>query len=58
VRYETEKFMLPLRLSTVNANGPQDLIFYALTQSGRGPGPSWLGTSFARGTLIDAAAGV
>jgi hypothetical protein len=35
VRYETEKFMLPLRLGTVNANGPQDLIVYALTRSGR-----------------------
>jgi hypothetical protein len=27
--------MLPLRLGTVNANGPQDLIVYALTQKGR-----------------------
>lgn len=35
VRYETAKFMLPLRLGTVNANGPQDLIVYALTQGGR-----------------------
>jgi hypothetical protein len=35
VRYNTEKFMLPLRLGTVNANGPQDLIIYALTKSGR-----------------------
>src|SRR6185437_11081734 len=26
VRYESKKFMLPLRLGTVNANGPQDLI--------------------------------
>ena len=26
VRYETKKFMLPLRLGTVNADGPQDLI--------------------------------
>ena len=33
VRYETAKFMLPLRLGTVNANGPQDLIVYALTQA-------------------------
>ena len=29
------KFMLPLRLGTVNANGPQDLIIYALTKNGR-----------------------
>ena len=35
VRYETPKFMLPLRLGTVNANGPQDLIVYALTRNGR-----------------------
>jgi len=35
VRYQTAKFMLPLRLGTVNANGPQDLIIYALTRNGR-----------------------
>jgi hypothetical protein len=35
VRYETKKFMLPLRLGTVNANGPQDLIVFALTRKGR-----------------------
>jgi hypothetical protein len=35
VRYDTAKFMLPLRLGTVNANGPQDLIVYALTPHGR-----------------------
>jgi hypothetical protein len=35
VRYETAKFMLPLRLGTVNANGAQDLIVYALTKGGR-----------------------
>jgi hypothetical protein len=35
VRYETAKFMLPLRLGTVNANGPQDLIILALTKNGR-----------------------
>jgi hypothetical protein len=27
--------MLPIRLGTVNANGPQDLIIYALTKNGR-----------------------
>jgi hypothetical protein len=35
VRYETAKFMLPIRLGTVNANGPQDLIIYALSRNGR-----------------------
>jgi len=36
VRYETAKFMLPLRLGTLNANGPQDLIVLALTRKGPG----------------------
>ena len=35
VRYESAKFMLPLRLGTVNAGGPQDLVIYALTHQGR-----------------------
>jgi hypothetical protein len=35
VRYDTPKFMLPLRLGTVNASGPQDLIIYALSKNGR-----------------------
>ena len=35
VRYETAKFMLPLRLGTVNGKGPQDLIVYVLTRNGR-----------------------
>jgi hypothetical protein len=35
VRYESAKFMLPLRLGTVNAHGPQDLLIYALTKNGR-----------------------
>jgi hypothetical protein len=35
VAYESPKFMLPIRLGTVNANGPQDLFVYALTRKGR-----------------------
>jgi hypothetical protein len=35
VRYQSLKFMIPLRLGTVNAKGPQDLIVYALTKGGR-----------------------
>ncbi|BAM93237.1 conserved exported hypothetical protein [Bradyrhizobium oligotrophicum S58] len=35
VRYQSAKFMVPLRLGTVNAKGAQDLIIYALTKSGR-----------------------
>jgi hypothetical protein len=35
VSYESPKFMLPIRLGTVNANGPQDLFIYTLTRKGR-----------------------
>ncbi len=35
IAYESPKFMLPIRLGTVNADGPQDLIVYALTRKGR-----------------------
>lgn len=33
--YESEKFMLPIRLGMANATGPQDLIAYLLTRNGR-----------------------
>ncbi len=33
--YESPKFMLPIRLGMVNANGPQELFIYALTREGR-----------------------
>ncbi len=35
VAFETPKFMLPIRLGTVNADGPQDLVVFALTRKGR-----------------------
>jgi hypothetical protein len=35
IAYESPKFMLPIRLGTVNADGPQDLLVYALTRKGR-----------------------
>ena len=35
VAYENPKFMLPIRLGTVNANGTQDLFVYALTRDGK-----------------------
>lgn len=35
VRYESSKFMLPIRLGTVNSKGPQELILYTLTRNGR-----------------------
>jgi len=33
--FESEKFMLPVRLGMLNARGPQDLVLYALTANGR-----------------------
>lgn len=35
VAYESPRFMLPIRLGMVNANGPQELFVYALTPKGR-----------------------
>ncbi len=33
--FESKKFMLPLRLGMINANGVQDLLIYLLTEQGR-----------------------
>ncbi len=33
--FESERFMLPVRLGMLNAKGPQDLVVYALTRNGR-----------------------
>jgi hypothetical protein len=35
VAYESPKFMLPIRLGTLNADGYQELFIYTLTQKGR-----------------------
>ncbi len=35
ISFESDRFMLPIRLGMANANGPQDLIVYAFTRSGR-----------------------
>jgi len=35
VAYESNKFMLPVRLGTLNARGKQELYVYALTRTGR-----------------------
>ncbi len=35
VAYESPKFMLPIRLGMVNAQGPQELFIYTLTRKGR-----------------------
>ena len=33
--FESPKFMLPIRLGMINAQGPQDLVVYMLTEEGR-----------------------
>ena len=35
VAYESDKFMLPVRLGTLNAKGDQDLLLFTLTKNGR-----------------------
>ena len=35
VSYASKKFMLPIRLGTVNAQGPQDMIVFILSRKGR-----------------------
>lgn len=35
IAYTSPKFMLPIRLGTVNADGPQDLFVFTLTRKGR-----------------------
>jgi TonB family protein len=35
VQYKTPKFMLPIRLGMLNADGPQELIIYAFSKLGR-----------------------
>ena len=35
VAYDTHKFMVPIRLGTVNADGPQDMVVLMLTANGR-----------------------
>ncbi len=35
VAYDSKRFMLPIRLGTVNADGPQELFVFALTRTGR-----------------------
>jgi len=35
IAFDSPKFMLPIRLGTVNANGPQDMFVFMLTKKGR-----------------------
>ena len=35
IAYESEKFMLPIRLGMANADGPQDMLVFTITRKGR-----------------------
>ena len=35
IAFESSNFMLPIRLGTINANGPQELFIFMLTKNGR-----------------------
>ena len=35
IAFESDNFMLPIRLGTINANGPQELFLFMLTRNGR-----------------------
>lgn len=50
--FESPKFMLPIRLGMINAQGPQDLIVYALTESGRVEATNYRTAELPTGTEI------
>ena len=54
VAYESPKFMLPIRLGTVNADGPQDLLLYTLTRNGRVETTNYRTVKLPTGTEIPA----
>jgi Na+-translocating ferredoxin:NAD+ oxidoreductase RnfD subunit len=49
VSYESKKFMLPIRLGTVNADGPQDMIMFILSRKGRVETTNYQTTKMASG---------
>jgi hypothetical protein len=54
VAYESPKFMLPIRLGMVNANGPQELFVYALTRRGRVEATNYRTVKLATGEELPA----
>ena len=52
VAYESPKFMLPIRLGMVNANGSQELFVYALTRRGRVETTNYRTVKLATGTEL------
>jgi hypothetical protein len=52
IAYESQKFMLPIRLGMANAHGPQDLIIYTLTRKGRVESTNYRTAKIPTGTEI------
>lgn len=52
VAYESDKFMLPVRLGTLNAKGPQDLLLFTLTKNGRVEPTNYRTTKIPTGSEI------
>src|SRR5688500_4655595 len=52
IAYESPKFMLPIRLGMVNADGPQELTVYLLTKKGRVETTNYRVTKLPTGTQI------
>lgn len=50
--YESPKFMLPIRLGMTNADGKQDLIFYAMTRTGRVESTNYRTVNMPSGTEL------
>lgn len=52
IAFESPKFMLPIRLGTVNADGAQELFVYALTRKGRVETTNYRTVKLATGNQI------
>ncbi len=52
IAYESKRFMLPIRLGTLNAKGHQDLFVYAITKKGRVESTNYQNTRIPTGQEI------
>jgi hypothetical protein len=52
VSYESPKFMLPIRLGTLNADGPQELFIFALSRKGRVETTNYMTVKIPTGTEL------
>ena len=52
VSYESPRFMLPIRLGTVNADGPQDLVILSVSRRGRVETTNYMTVKLPTGGLV------